>query len=213
MKRGYLGLLLIFGLFYIGSQNVDAASLSDETAQLQARRIEIEKRANELNKTRRDLEQKTSTLEQGWSTCANGRWQLIWKSTVDRSNDARKELETQRMQLFALNKQLGDHNFELDQKRRQLEHDFRTKSFEYETAFRLYMHSLESEYLERIVNEYFFGVDKYLSGIKSYQAFLSYATQACSNNDIAPQTLELGLKHVKLILEAVKSLKDILKVA
>jgi hypothetical protein len=73
------------------------------------------------------------------------------------------------------------------------------------------MHSLESDYLDRLENEYFYGVEKYLSGIKIYQAFLSEATQACSNNDVAPQTLELGLRHVRDIFEIVKSLKDILK--
>ena len=212
MKRGYLEMLLGLGLFFISSQGAGAQSLNDEYAQLQARRVALEQRGRSLTATLRDLEQKTQMLEQGWLTCANGRWQILWESAVSRSNEARRELETQRRQLVALNKQLGDQNFELEQQRRKLENDFPIKAFKYETAFRQYMHSFESDYLDRLENEYFYGVDKYLSGIKIYQGFLSYATQACSNNDIAPQALELGLHHIKDIFDVVKSLKDILKV-
>ena len=211
MKHGYLGLLVVIALSSIDVQHVAAQSLGAEYAQLQARRVELEKRAEELSKTLRDLEQKTPQLEQTWLTCANGRWQLLWQSTISRSNDARKELESQRTRLFALNKQLGDRNFDLEQQRRNLENKFPTKSFQYETAFRQYTHSLQSDYLDRLDNEYFHSLDKYLSGIKVYQAFISEAAQACNNNDVAPQTLELGLSHVKDLFDIVKALKDILK--
>lgn len=209
MRQPHPKSFLFFTLLILVCSTVSAESLQDEYAVLTARRAQLENRAAELRKGLAELERKTIILEVSWQTCANGRWRFVWNSTVTSANESRYALEAQRERLFALNKNLNDQNFALDQKRRKIEHDFPIKGFKYESAFREFMHALDNEYLSPLENEYFHGFEWYLSGVRGYHAFVEYAIQACNNNDVAPLAIEQGLRYVNKIVDVVTALKNL----
>lgn len=203
--------LLLFSLLVFTCSPGEAQSLQDEYIILTTHRSELEKRALELRKVLETLERKTLKLEELWSACANGRWRFVWNSVVAIANENRDALEVQRSRLFALNKMLNTLNSNLDQERRKIEHDFPIKGFEYEATFRKFMSKFENDYLFVLENEYFYGIERYLSGVKIYHIFVEYSIQACTNNDVSPIAIEQGLRYAKEIVDVVKSLKDLIK--
>jgi len=203
--------LILLTFFILQSSTVQAQSLQNEYVSLIARRVELEKRAADLSGVLRTLESKTLTIEESWKRCANGRWRFVWNTAVASANESRDALEAQRSRLFDLNRTLNARNFELEMQRRQIEHDHPAKNFDYEAAFRKYMHLLENDYLLVLEGEYFHAFEKYLSGVKSYHVFIEHAQRACENNDVAPVAVEEGLRYVNEIVAVVKTIKSVLK--
>lgn len=211
MKQGLLCAFLIVSLHVVACPFAGAESLQDEYARLTMRRSNLESRAEKLRQDLRTLETRTLRLQESWLDCVNERWRFVWKSHVITADESRKDLETQRIRLFTLNKNLKTRNFELEQRRRKIEHDFLTKGFEYEETFRAFMHSLENEYLFILENEYFYGFERYLSGISSYHSFIEHAKRACDTNDVTPVATEQGLRYVKEIMDVIKSIRELFK--
>jgi hypothetical protein len=188
------------------------AALPEDYRLVEERRVKIERADRERVARREQCERANAEISRRWSECAGGRWSAVWQPFERRLDDARKELEKQRVDVFKLKEEILRKAASLEKRRRSIERNHSgNRGAEYEDEFRDYMSDLEIEYFLPFEENYLPAADAYLSAVEAWQASASDALRACRQGDISAPVVETALKNIATVIELVLGIGRLLK--
>jgi uncharacterized protein (DUF3084 family) len=189
------------------------ASLQEEYSLLEDRLRSLEKQQSQYFTEFKELEAQNKNLQLGFVKCTNqGVWRVLFESRRVSAEEERKKLETERKSLFEFRGQIEKKRRELNALRREIERTHLEKgpNSPYEIAFRTYMDQMQTDYLDRVEYELFYGYDQYKIGIQAYHEIVKSAIDMCEKGRVDKLMLENATELIKTISTAVEVIRKIL---
>lgn len=178
--------VLVMAMFCaFGSLDVYAASLQEDYRAFEAQRQALEEKRRGIESRIAALSSQVKSLNMVFFQCVSPKEPDYWEDKIAEAKRIRDDLETERLEMSKLRKQINQDGKRLEMRRREIEetHTRKGPGTPYETDFRQYMAALSNEYFLPMESRLFAGYQKYLEGVENYVAFLKDSVSRCMKRD------------------------------
>jgi len=158
-----------------------AGTLSEDYNALVSQRMELEEIRKQHENRFSVLSAQKKSLTLVFFQCVSRNDREFWESKMAEAEAGIAKLEAEKKKLVDLIEQTATVRRDLEKKRVDIEnrHSSKAPGTPYETEFREYMKSLETEYFTLLKNDLFTGYVAYLSHLEDYNSFLRDAVGRC----------------------------------